>query len=108
MSQINFTPRLPVKIEDLSRQDLREDWINNKNMKVFTLLNSQSPLFLLDVFAEHPLEFEEMFLNSKVLSYEEGKVRICSIDDLIKLKEMSGRPKDLQDIETLKIIKQGT
>ena len=31
-----------------------------------------------------------------------GQVRILSIDSLIKMKEASGRPQDLADVEALK------
>ena len=103
MNSIGFTPRLPIKPKELSDEIKRKEWLN-RNMQVFTFLKTNNPLFLLDVFIYHPLDFEILIKNSEYLSFEGGSVRICDIDSLIQLKKLANRPKDIEDINELTFI----
>lgn len=105
LSAIGFKPRVPVKPTDFADPELRKKWIEEKNMKVFSFIDSNDPTFAVDVFVEHPINFEELFSNSVVLPLKDISIRLCSIEHLIVLKQMSGRAQDLIDINNLEILK---
>ncbi|MDP2599758.1 MAG: hypothetical protein Q8P84_03355 [Deltaproteobacteria bacterium] len=45
--------------------------------------------------------FEELWKNKKEFQYGNEKIFVVGLEDLIKIKKMAGRPKDLQDAEIL-------
>jgi predicted nucleotidyltransferase len=51
------------------------------------------------------LRFDEAFANSVEIDIEGLKIRIPSVDDLIRNKRASGRAKDLADVEALESLK---
>jgi hypothetical protein len=61
--------------------------------------------FTVDLFARHPIPFEQLWQRSVLMDLGDTKVRVCSIDDLIEMKRQAGRHKDLADIEQLIKIK---
>ena len=75
-------------------------------MKVFSLVDPENPMRAVDLFAEHPIEFEDLWQRSETIPFRETEVRVASIRDLIDLKRRAGRPKDLSDIERLEEIQR--
>jgi predicted nucleotidyltransferase len=51
------------------------------------------------------VNFEEVWKNKIKAKYGETEVYFPSLDDIIKMKEAAGRPKDLEDLKFLKRIK---
>jgi hypothetical protein len=100
-----FAARLPVDPLQFADEKTRESWINEKHMVVFSFFHPAHPGFILDVFVREPKPFGELEARSEVIELEGHKVRVCSIDDLIDLKRVAGRPQDLVDITTLETIK---
>ena len=106
IEELGFRPRLPVPAIHFADEQTRRDWIENKGMEVFSFHNEKNPLLSLDVFVHHPIPFEELMARAVQADVEDTKINICSIDDLISLKKIAGRPLDLDDIENLELIKQ--
>ena len=52
------------------------------------------------------LRFEEAYLRSMTVNVEGIQVRVPSLEDLIRNKRATARPKDLADAETLESLKQ--
>jgi hypothetical protein len=73
-------------------------------MRVFSLWDPASPMREVDVFVEHPLSFAEMYERSELIPLGSTFIRVASIDDLIHLKGLAGRPQDRVDIEALQTI----
>jgi predicted nucleotidyltransferase len=46
--------------------------------------------------------FDEAWLNKKIIQYEGATINFIGYNDLIKVKEKSGRPQDIADISKLK------
>ena len=55
----------------------------------------------LDVLLDVPLNFESMWKNRIERDYLGKKLQLISTEDLIKLKEYSGRPQDIEDVKNL-------
>ena len=56
------------------------------------------------MFVAEPIAFEELWERSEVVDLEGVQARIASIPDLIRMKEISGRPLDTEDIQALTTI----
>ncbi|MBM4360813.1 MAG: nucleotidyltransferase [Deltaproteobacteria bacterium] len=58
----------------------------------------------VDVFIEHPIDFEMLVARSVVVEVHGLGLRIASIEDLIALKQLADRPQDREDIRALEAI----
>ena len=81
--------------------DIRRQWIEEKNMRVFSLWKRDEPLLSVDLFVEHPLEFDLVWSRAEEVALDSISIRIASIPDLIALKRLANRAQDLIDIEKL-------
>ncbi|MEM7674181.1 MAG: hypothetical protein AAF212_12635 [Verrucomicrobiota bacterium] len=106
LNKIGFNPTLPITSEQFSNPELRRQWQKEKNMQVLQFWADTYPDLKLDVFIEHPFDFELEWQNSMEihLGTKESEIRIASIPALISMKRVAGRPKDLVDIEYLEKI----
>ena len=105
LTRLGFEPRAPVAAEDFADPEKRESWIRTKHMRVFSLLDRRNPMRAVDLFVEHPINFDALFGRSELVDLDTTVVRIASLDDLILLKRIAGRPQDLLDIEELEQIR---
>lgn len=101
---IGMQARLPVDPHQFADQAIREAWIREKNMVVFSLFNAQSPGFVVDLFVCEYKSFDLLYADRKVVEADGLVIPLCGIQDLIEMKIAAGRPKDLLDVETLRLI----
>lgn len=104
--ELGFKPRPPVPASQFADAASRADWVQNKGMRVFSLWDPKNPMREVDLFIEHPVDFEGLWARSVEIPLDSTTVRIASIDDLIALKRLAGRPEDLQDIAALEKIRE--
>ena len=81
--ELGMEPRLPVDPQTFARPDVRRAWRDERNMTVFTMLDPSEPLLEVDLFAEAPIPFDELWVQATILQLEGQDVRIASIDHLI-------------------------
>ncbi len=103
---LGFQAKVPVNPEDFSKKEIRDHWVQEKGLVVFTMFHPSDPLTLLDIFVEEPLPFADMMSDAQIMKVETTDVRIVSIDHLIEMKQKAMRPKDIEDIEALSEIKK--
>ena len=101
MKRRGYKPRVPVRIEEFADAEKRQSWIKNKGMKVFSLIHSQKPQELIDIFVNEPIPFAEAYSRRVKIRVGSMDVSVIAAKDLIELKKQSGRPQDLQDIRAL-------
>ena len=106
LKELGYVPRLPVSPDDLANPDKVKDWIENKNLKAFSFYHKNENYKVLDIVLVHPLDFEKSFKNRTVKRAKDIDIYLASIDDVVKMKEFSGRPKDLSDIEMLNKVRK--
>ncbi len=101
LTAVGLKPRLPVDPMQFTDKAMRESWIKDKNMLVFSFFDPDNPLLILDLFVREPFPYKEMLKRAVQVELDEVVVPVCAISDLIKMKKKAGRPKDLEDIKYL-------
>ena len=106
LKQLNFFPKLPVKLEELMDKEKRKKWVVDKNLIAFCVLNKDKPYEELDIILSHNIDFNEEYRRKTDFDIENIIFQVISIDGLIKMKLYSKRKQDIQDVEILKKIKK--
>jgi len=103
---LGFLPRVPVAMEGLADARERKSWIRKKGMKVFSIFDPKTPEDHIDIMVEDYLDFEEAYRRRKVMKIKGMDVSVASIPDIVRLKKIAGRERDLIDIGALNQIKK--
>jgi hypothetical protein len=99
---MGYRPRAPVPLSQFADPRKRAEWINAKDMLVFSLYRADAGTEL-DLFISLPFNFDEAW-GERLESEIDGGV-VASFVDLRRLMDMkrkAGRPKDLEDIRVLR------
>lgn len=106
-SSLGFESRVPVKIQDFLDEKTRTQWIEEKNMTVFSLVSNDLGGLVVDLFAYLPFNFESTFEKSFQDQLEDTScpISFIDLDSLIEMKRCAGRDIDLRDVEELLAIK---
>ena len=105
MEKFGCTPRVPVNPHEFLSDEKRDEWIKKKGAVVFTFIDLNEPFKHIDIFLSNPIDFEEAYSRKSIMTIGGIKVSVVSIDDLIKLKSLSGRQRDVEDIYHLERIR---
>ena len=105
MRELGFQPRLPVDPLMLVDEETRTDWIENRNMTVFSFLHSSNPLEIVDVLVKELPPFSELWADRLEIEAFGDTLKVLGKAHLIQLKQKANRPQDLQDVERLKTAK---
>jgi hypothetical protein len=92
-----------TSLDDLS---LLQSWHEERHLEAFALKAPGLTGVTLDLLLFPRVNREEMKGRTVHLSVSGVLVRLASIDDLIALKEVAGRPVDLADIAHLRKIQR--
>jgi hypothetical protein len=103
-----LVPRLPVEAERFADREVREQWTQERQLTVFSLHDPTDPRREVDLFAESPVPFEELWDQSKLITVNDVPVRVAGIPHLITMKRRAGRPQDLADIAALEALLRET
>lgn len=99
-----FKPKVPVDIMDFADKNKRADWIKNKNMKAFNLVNTDWAVSEIDVIINTPINYAKAGKNLKHVKLHGVSIPTISIQDLILMKSVSDRAQDKEDIKNLRKI----
>ena len=110
LAVIGFKPTLPVTAAQFAVPSIRKSWREQKNMQVLQFWADTYPDLKLDIFIEHPFDFENEWKNAKETKFGKGQnaIRVVNIPALIEMKRTANRPKDLLDIQYLQKIQGGS
>lgn len=100
LKDMGLQSRLPLKAEEV--YEFREEYIKNRNLLAWNFINDYNPTESVDIILTEDLRK----LRTKRIRAGRKTLRIVSIDDLIKMKEKSGRQQDLEDIKALRSLKR--
>lgn len=99
---LGFKPRSPVDPISFADSDTRQDWINTKGLTVFSFFGTSELPLEVDLFVREPFDFGELWGKRKEAMVGQTVVPVIDMESLIRLKEMSGRRQDLDDIDELR------
>jgi len=102
LKEWGFRPRVPVDIMDFADKKKRQDWIKNKNMKAFNLINPDWAIREIDIIIDTPVDYKKAIKSVKNIKFYNVVVPIISIDNLILMKSKSNREQDKADIRNLR------
>jgi len=96
-----YRPRAPVSAEDFAEQQMREQWIREKGLAVFTLWSPVHPTLEIDLLVSEPFNFDAVYARALRVPLEKTEATVIALADLIALKRSVGRPRDLDDVAAL-------
>ncbi len=100
LKESGFSCKIPVDPMGLADSQTRNNWIQNKNMKA---LNFYRGIEEVDLVIASPVNYEDA--KKTIFVVRDTEYPIVSKDDLIKMKEITGRDRDKDDIKKLKILR---
>ncbi len=101
---LGYRPKVPVEPENFISAENRESWIRDKGMQVFSFYHPGEMVSLVDVFVHEPVPYCEMRERIELKPIDDFMIPVASKTDLIRLKKISGRPQDLEDIKALEAL----
>jgi predicted nucleotidyltransferase len=109
LNELDYQPRAPIPFEGFLDSQTREQWVEQKNMLVFSLYSPQHPRTEVDIFIQQPFNFDEAYARSAKREVTPGiEAQVVGLDDLLELKRQAGRAQDLADIEELESLRGAT
>jgi hypothetical protein len=63
LESLGLRPRSPVRAAEFADAAIRRSWIEQEGMRVFSMWDPSNPLREVDLFADHPLPFEELYAS---------------------------------------------
>ncbi len=106
LTTLGLAPSVPVDARGFADPQVRAGWVEDRHLIVFTLVDPDDPFRRVDMLAENPVPFEDLWARSQAMALGTITVRVASIDDLIAMKQLAGRAQDLADIEALEQIRE--
>jgi predicted nucleotidyltransferase len=105
LQRLGYSPVVPVPAEAFKDAHTRERWHRERNMEVFSLTSDQERTLTVDIFVRAPFDFAEEYQRALVADLAPGlEVRFVAIETLIRMKESTGRARDLDDVVHLRWI----
>jgi len=98
--EIGLQSRLPIRGEEVF--NFREEYIKNRNLIAWNFININNPAESVDILLTEDLKK----IKAKTIKSGIKTLKVVSVNDLIKMKNKSGRPQDLEDIKSLRILKK--
>ena len=96
---LGLQSRLPVSAREVFV--FREEYIHNRNLAAWSFINPDNPLEMVDIIITEDAEQIDTITKSAFGMH----IRVASIPELIRMKQASGRPQDIADIEALEKLK---
>lgn len=105
LAREGYRPTVPVGVSEFSDPRQRRRWIEERHMQVLNFFSDRHRTMPVDVFVGEPFAFDEEYAAASVVQLGPGlEARFVSVETLISMKRVAGRPKDLDDIEHLNIV----
>jgi hypothetical protein len=107
LGSLGYEPIVPVTEEQLADPERRATLIRDKHMTVLNFVSERSPAVTVDVFVDLPFDFEAAWPAALVAEVAPSiPARFVPLSVLIAMKEAAGRPRDLDDLQHLKWIRE--
>lgn len=107
LATLKYQPLVPITARDFSNPVLRQQWIEEKGMKVLNFFSDQYKDTPIDVFVFEPFDYQEELKVCMRTELLPGiPVQFVSLAALIRMKEIANRPRDQDDLQHLRWIQE--
>lgn len=107
LESLDYRPTVPVQARQFADPELRQSWIREQNMVVFQLHSDRHPETRIDLFISEPFDFDSEYEQALVGEILPGvQARFVRLETLLRMKEIAGRGKDLEDIRQLRLLQE--
>ena len=96
LNRLGLQSRLPLKAAEVF--DFREEYIRNRNLIAWSFVNPADPTEMVDIILTEDLAA----MRVDMVPVGGLRLPVLAVDDLIRMKEKSGRPQDVEDIKALR------
>ncbi len=96
LQSIGLTSRLPLNARDIA--EFRKEYIEKRNLMAWSFIDFKDPTRMVDILLTDSLKSFSVE-NFKVGSH---KIRVVSLEDLLRMKQKSKRPQDQLDVQSIK------
>jgi hypothetical protein len=104
LKTLGFKPKVPVDIMDFAERKKRDEWVNNKAMKAFNLINPDGMVKEIDIVIDSPVSYDVAIKNAEKVKFRDTLIPVICAKDLIKMKKKANRQQDYSDIRYLEKI----
>ena len=105
-ANLQLLPVLPVAISDLLDSGKRDHWARDRNMVAFALRPPQTNGPTVDILIDPPIDIGIAFDRAEYRDLGSTMAVLASIEDMILLKQETGRAQDKADIEHLRRLRE--
>ena len=102
---LGYRPVQALKPEEMSHPEVRRRWIGGGERAV-RFVHAEEDLTEVDLSLEAHLPYAELKERAARVSLGEEEIAVMSTADLKSLKKVMGRPRDMEDLEGLKILEE--
>ncbi len=95
LKEMGLVSLLPINAIDVF--NFRDEYITNRNLIAWNFHNPSNPAELLDII----INFDAKGKHAVKKQLSATTVPVLNLADLIKMKKVSGRPQDIEDIRAL-------
>jgi hypothetical protein len=99
LETLDYRPRAPVPAQQFADSAIRESWIRDKGLTVFSLWSPRLEDLEVDLFVREP--FDAAYARAVRAVLDTTTADVAALSDLIALKRAAGRTQGLADIEAL-------
>lgn len=107
LGRAGLKPSIPEPAEAIADPANRLRWKREKGMVVLSFEDARDPLKVVDVFVVHPIPFRTAYARRQMIRLDTTSVPLAHPRDLIRMKRMAGRDRDLADIASLRMLMRG-
>jgi len=107
LTAAGYRPVAPVDPALLADASIRDRWRTEHNMEVFSLWDSTNRGPTLDVLLSSPVPFADLQRDALTVTLEGVPVTVASVAHLITMKQHTARPRDLEDVQRLRVLQSG-
>jgi len=95
MTAIGLQSRLPVSAEEVF--EFRDEYIQNRNLVAWSFVHPNNPLEVVDILITEDVRNIQT-VEKKV---DRLTIKVASVNELIRMKTLSARPQDTEDVKAL-------
>jgi hypothetical protein len=97
---LGLVSMLPLSANDVFL--FRDEYIQNRHLIAWSFYHPDKPMQQVDIVINYDLTEHQ----TRTVATQAGDFNILAIDDLIAMKQQSGREQDLADVISLRMIQQ--